>query len=352
VTEMPMVVKGPWTREARALAASKEARDAFIRYFRKAVKVRTWTPWDDLPLAEMRERGHLLSEDTVTIIEGYLGVEDYVGDYVEDGLHMMNGIRERRNLQLAWGMEELKHAESWELVLLHSGRRTEEQLATYRERVAAHTWRMREEHPGLDTPLGVAVYAMVQERATYFNYESLRLRIRREYGLSEEPTTFERERKQQIGAAAAFKIVANDEIAHHGIFLELVRIHMRYWPDQVMETLLRVFNGFTMPALSLIPNGDAFAEAMMRTMLHTPLKQGRHVNNPILNALGLKNKRALERAVQSSKLLPPGLGPEHVSLSPTGEFVVSMTPDDALPLIGSEYVAASREPELVGAGRA
>ncbi len=66
--EMPLVMTGPWTREAR---------DAVIRYFRKAVKVRNWPPWDDLPLAEMAARGPLLSEDTVTIIEAYLGVEDY-----------------------------------------------------------------------------------------------------------------------------------------------------------------------------------------------------------------------------------------------------------------------------------
>jgi len=323
---MPLVMAGPWTREARERAAAQEARDAFIRYFRKAVKTRNWTPWDDLPVAEIAERGHLLSEDTVTIIEGYLGIEDYVGDYVEEGLHLMRGQRERRNLQLAWGMEELKHAESWEQVLLQSGRRTPEQLEDYRDRVAQHTWRMGEEHPGLDTPLGVACYAMVQERATYFNYEEMRKRIRTEYGLPENPTDFERARGKQIGAAAAFKIVATDEIAHHAAFLELVRIYLRYLPQDTTEMLLRVFTGFMMPALALIPDGQAFGEAMQRTRLHTPLKQGRHVNNPILDALGLHNKRALERAVQESKLLPPGLGPAHVTLGRAGEFVLSMEP--------------------------
>ena len=64
-TAMPLVVGGPWTREARERAAAGEAHEAFIRYFRKAMKVRNWTPWDDLPLGDMRERGHLLSEDTM-----------------------------------------------------------------------------------------------------------------------------------------------------------------------------------------------------------------------------------------------------------------------------------------------
>ena len=186
---------------------------------------------------------------------------------------------------------------------------------------------MREHHPGLDTSLGVACYAMVQERATYYNYDEMRKRIRTEYGLPAQATPFERERGMQIGAAGAFKTVANDEIAHHGIFLELVQIYLRYLPQDTLETLLTVFSGFTMPALALIPNGPALAEAMGRTRIHTPFTQVRQVNNPILDALGLENRRALERAVQQSKLLPAGLGPEHVALGRSGEFVVSMQPE-------------------------
>lgn len=330
ITAMPLVVPGPWTREARERAAAAEVHEAFIRYFRKAMKVRNWTPWDDLPLGEMRELGARLSDDTITIVQAYLGVEDYVGDYVEDGLNLLHNRRERRNLQLAWGMEELKHAEAWELVLLHSGRKTKEELEAYRDEVLSHKWTMRENHPGLDTPLGVACYAMVQERATYFNYDEMRKRIRAEYGLPERPTEEERKRGTQIGAAGAFKIVANDEIAHHGIFLELVRTYIKYLPHDTLDTLLKVFNGFTMPALYLIPNASELAEAMQRTLLHTPLKQGRNVNNPILDSLGFQNKRALERAVQQAKMLPSGLGPEQVAISRTGEFVLSMQPDPAV----------------------
>jgi acyl-[acyl-carrier-protein] desaturase len=327
---MPLVVDGPWTHEARERTAAREAHQAFGRYFRKAMKVRNWTPWDDLPLAEMHERGHLLSDDTLTIIQAYLGVEDFVGDYVEDGLNILHNRRERRNLQISWGMEELKHAEAWELVLLHSERRTAEQLRKYRDEVLTHKWTMRENHPGMETPLGVACYAMLQERATYFNYDEMRKRIRSEYGLPENATPAERTRGTQIGAAGAFKTVATDEIAHHGVFLELVRIYMRYLPYETLDALLKVFNGFTMPALYLIPNGSELAAAMERTLLHTPRKQIKMVNNPVLDALGFERKRALERAVQEAKMLPAGLGPEHIAISRTGEFVLSMHPDPAL----------------------
>ena len=69
--------------------------------------------------------------------------------------------------------------------------------------------------------------------------------------------------------------------------------------------------------------------AMERTRIHTPLTHARHVSNPILDALGLKNRRALDRAVQNAKRLPPGLGPEHVALGRDGEFVLAMVADAA-----------------------
>ncbi len=323
--EAPGFISGPWTREARERAISEEVRLAYIDYFRKAVKTRNWFPWDDLPLAEMWERGHLLSEDTVTLIESFLGIEDYVGDYVADAINIVGKIRARRNISLVWGMEEAKHAESWELVLLHSGVRTQKQIDEYRDKVNAHTWTMGENHPGFDTPLGVAVYAMVQERATFFNYDELRKRIRFEYGLPEQATPEERQRGKQVGAAGAFKIVANDEIAHHGMFLRIVDIYKKYLPEETLDMVFRVLAGFNMPALYLIPNASDLKAALERTKLYTPLKHGRSVANPVLDALGLDNKRALERAVQHAKLLPTGLGPEHVALGRSGEFVVSMT---------------------------
>jgi acyl-[acyl-carrier-protein] desaturase len=323
----PIAVQGPWTKEARHQAVNKESRESFERYFTRAMKVRNWVP-NEIPIQEMHELGHKLSPDTATIIQAYLGVEEYVGDYVQEGLELVQNNRARRNLQLAWGMEELKHGWAWELVLQHSELRTETELHEYIEEVLSHTWSIRDNHPGLETPLGVLCYAMVQERATYFNYDEMRKRIRSEYGLPERATEMERKRGYQIGAAGAFQIVGRDEIAHHGIFLDLVRINLRYLPEETLETLSKVFRGFTMPALDFIPDTEQLEEAMRRTLLHTPRKQVTEVNNPILDALGLKNKRAIERGVQEAKKLPPGLGPEFVTLSRTGEFVLSTTEEN------------------------
>jgi len=320
---VPHIQPGPWTREARELAIRREVREAYLAYFRKAVKTRNWSPWDDLPLKEMARYGSSLSADTVTIIEGFLGVEDFIGDYVTDGLKILRFWHDRRNLQLQWGAEEAKHAESWALVLLHSGVRTEAQIEDYRRRVAERVYRLGEDQPGLDEPLGGVIYTMLQERATFFNYDEMRRRIRAEYGLPEQPTPDERARGTQIGAAGAFKIVANDEIAHHGIFLRIVEIYKTYLPHETLDLLARVIRGFGMPALDLLPNEDAFKAAVERTRLVTPIKFGRAIANPILDCLGFENRRALERAVQATRILPPGLGPQELAIGRNGELVLS-----------------------------
>ena len=126
--ELPLIVTGPWTHAARQLAIDKECLQHFIDYFGKAMKTRRWSPWHDLPIEEMKKFGQRLTQETINLIEGFLGIEEYVGDYVEEGLEMFRNNRMRRNLQLQWGSEELKHGVAWENVLLHSGARTEEQL--------------------------------------------------------------------------------------------------------------------------------------------------------------------------------------------------------------------------------
>jgi len=319
--QAPHIVPGPWTQAARQRAADKECYQDFIEYFGKAMKTRRWSPWHDLPFAEMRTYGHQLSLETINLIQGFLGVEEYVGDYVADGLEMFRNHRNRRNLQLQWGAEELKHGVAWEMVLLHSGARSEEQLEAYIDKVREHRWTIKN-HAGGDTPLGATVYAMVQERATFFNYQETKARIREEYGLPKNLTPEERRRGYEVGAAEAFRIVAVDEIAHHGIFLKIVLTHLKYLPEKALDVMQQVFQGFQMPSLRLIPNARDFIRAVAKTKLHTGERHLLFVHNPILKSLGLEDNEAFNRAVQAAKLLPAGMGPNQVKLGRNGEFVI------------------------------
>jgi len=321
-TRSPHIVPGPWTLEARERAVQKECHQMFVEYFGKAMRSRRWSPWHDLPFDEMKAYGDRLSPETINLIEGFLGIEEYVGDYVMEGLEMFRNNRTRRHLQLQWGSEELKHGVAWEKVLLHSGARNEEQLEAYCKKVQDHRWTVKD-HAGADTPLGVTIYSMVQERATFFNYQEMRARIREEYGLPATPTHEERERGYEVGAVEAFRIVGVDEIAHHGIFLQIVLTHLKYLPEKTLDQMQKVFEGFVMPSLRLIPNARDFIRAVAKTRFYPGAKHRQFVHNPILQSLGLEDDAAFNRAVQAAKLLPAGLGPDLVKLGRSGEFVIA-----------------------------
>jgi acyl-[acyl-carrier-protein] desaturase len=163
---------------------------------------------------------------------------------------------------------------------------------------------------------------MVQERATYFNYQAMRARIREEYGLPLTLTCEEQQRGYEVGASEALRIIGLDEIAHHGVFLQVVQSHIKYFPSQTFEVLCKVFAGFEMPAMRLIPNVRAFLRAIRQTDLYSDALYREKVYNPVLKALGLEGQEAFEKAVQLARQLPADLGPDSVTLSRTGHWVL------------------------------
>src|SRR5581483_11136855 len=143
------------------------------------------------------------------------------------------------------------------------------------------------QHPGIGSPLGSTAYAMVQERVTYYHYQALRERLRADYGLPSSPTAGEQQRGTEIGAAEACRLVARDELAHHVLFLHLVRSHLKYFPSRTFAELQKVLAGFTMPALRFLPNRRAFLRAVRRTALYSRAIYQEKVYAPVLRALGL-----------------------------------------------------------------
>jgi len=164
---------------------------------------------------------------------------------------------------------------------------------------------------------------MVQERATFFNYQEVRARIREEYGLPLAPTPVEQRRGYEVGASEAFRIVGLDEVAHHGLFLQIVQSALKYLPSLTCDVLTKVFAGFEMPALRFIPNSRAFLRAVKRTGLYSGDIHKEKVHNPLLKSLGLDGDQAFEKAVQLARKLPDYLSPDSTKLSRTGEWVIA-----------------------------
>lgn len=248
---------------------------------------RDWST-NNLQVDEIRERGQMLSPATIALIEGFMGVESFLPDYMSEGFRGLKGSPHRIKLLNQWGVEEARHGSSLRLVLLHSGARSEMELEEYEAKTRQGHWSISQ-HIGMDNPLGAAIYGMVQERATYVNYQGLNHLVRQDYGLPYNLTDEERERGQQLGVAGVINQIARDEIAHHAINLELVRIYFRHFPEETLEKIRQVVSGFRMPALNLLPNRHQFIKALHTTRIYDRTIYQRQVLEPTLKSLGISN---------------------------------------------------------------
>lgn len=256
-----------------------------VKQFLVRTKKRDWTP-DSFDWNEVSKYGHLLTPDTITIAEGFLGIEAQLPFYLAAADEELSEIPSEVVFMDRWGFEEDRHEPTLASVLIHSGARTPEQIAKYKSEVLEHAWSPRD-HQGLDTLLGVRIYRMFQERGTYVNYRGLYSLIRQDYGLPKTLTPEEREKGQQIGACEPVNAVSNDELGHHVINLKLVGIHLRHSPEETNEKIEEIQEGFRMPALHLLPNRREFVQALGRTRIYDRAKYEQLVVAPTRRYLGL-----------------------------------------------------------------
>lgn len=272
------------TRQEREQAVERESLIA-VEQFIKHSQRRNWTP-NDFSKDEIRKWGPKLSPNTVALTEGFMGVEAQLPSYLSEGENGLGSIQSEMMFQERWGFEEERHKPTLGLVLICSGARTEEQIEKYDAKVLQQSW-SASEHPGLDNCLGARIYRMFQERGTYVNYRGLLGLVRQDYGLPQNLTSEERNRGQQIGAAELINKIAQDELAHHVINLQLVQIHLNYFPEETKEKVYQVLEGFKMPALNLLPNRREFVHALNRTRIYDATIHRQRVVEPTLKALNL-----------------------------------------------------------------
>lgn len=272
------------TRQEHEQAVERESLVAVEQFIKRSQR-RDWTP-NDFSKDEIRKWGPKLFPNTVALTEGFMGVEAQLPSYLLEGENALGGIQSEMIFQGRWGFEEERHKPTLRLVLICSGARTEEQVAEYDAKVLQKSWSANA-HPGLDNCLGARVYRMFQERATYVNYRGLLELVRQDYGLPKSLTDDERERGQQVGAAEPVNKIAQDELAHHVINLQLVQIHLKHFPEETKEKINQVLKGFRMPALNLLPNRREFVQALHRTRIYDGTKYRQQVVESTLKALGL-----------------------------------------------------------------
>lgn len=244
----------------------------YREYFDLAEKRRRWSLREDVPWDRCNPG---LDPAVADVVESFLAVELYLPDYVANAMAMWRPSRACTWFYANWGYEESKHSLALGDWLLRSGMRTDEQMADLEGRVFGWKWDVPH-----DSPVGMLIYAAVQELATGVNYRNLR----RHTAAGRDPA---------LDALLGFLSV--DEQAHHSFFLKAVRLFLAQDRAGTLRQLHRVLASFAMPAIHEMVDGRSRVEAIQELGVFDDLTFIRDVYLPVLAALGV-TRQELRRA--------------------------------------------------------
>jgi acyl-[acyl-carrier-protein] desaturase len=202
------------------------------------------------------------------IVESFCAVELYLPDYVSKSLPMLRKNRGWAFFQANWGYEESKHSLALGDWLLRSGLRSEEQLTDLESSVYEHEWNLPH-----DSPLGMVIYAMIQELATFLHYRNLR----RHVDVIGDPALSE-----------LLRLIAIDERAHHAFYTRVVKLHLEIDREATLEMLRRVLQTFAMPAVYLLADARRRIAAIRSMRIFDEEIFLTEVYQPLLKELGIQ----------------------------------------------------------------
>ena len=334
------VIPGPFTTQAKQAAIQKEVRQHYETYFDKAARQRSWFP-DRLPQRkEMAKYGHLISDESRELLLGFMGVESFVDDYVFAGINAAGNTATTRQIYISWGFEERRHGQTFRFALIDSGLYTQEFVDRYLAEAGEDQWTFERQTGYEATPLLASAYAIFQERQTRWNYAALRVRLWQEYG---SPTD-QSGRRIFPAVAGALRFPEIDEGAHEANFSNIVRIYLKYMPDQAIEALMKVSTKYQMPIVDL-PNSQQFIDAALAAGMGVARDVINQIMNPALANMGFESRQALRRAVENFQNLPEdavvqlpgkpirdlpkGVASAIYEMKPTGDFVLALQDEGA-----------------------
>lgn len=255
----------------------------FREFFDLAEKKRRWRVAEDIPWDQCNPS---LDPVIADVVETFTAVELFLPDYSAKILPKVRHIKSRSWFYANWGYEESKHSLALGDWLLKSGHRSEEYMADLEEKVFAREWNLPQ-----DNHLGMLVYAMVQEEATFVNYRNLK------------------ERTKELGGDPALEKMMNylaiDEKAHHAFFRDCLKQYLEFDREAVLTQLSRVMNDFQMPAIhDLLDDSKSRIAAIGALGLFDIDIYFRDVYMPVLNSLGV-SRSEIRSPLKAKKSLAP-----------------------------------------------
>jgi len=154
--------------------------------------------------------------------------------------------------------------------------RSDEQMADLEESIFKWEWNLPH-----DSHLGMLVYAMVQEVATWLNYRNLRLKAE--------------ERGGDPALEKLLTLIAVDERAHHSFFRQCVELYLKHDRPTTLEQLRRVMNDFAMPAIDSMVDGRKRVARIKGLQIFNEDIYYREVYLPLIEALGVDRKEMRNR---------------------------------------------------------
>ncbi|MEM7447959.1 MAG: acyl-ACP desaturase [Myxococcota bacterium] len=212
----------------------------FCKFFDEAEQKRRWNPIRDIPWEEVNKDA---PESLALCAETFLGVEGFLPDYLSGGIEVVRtSSTAQRWFAANWGYEELKHQMVLTEYLLRSGKRTEEQMSDYLERLMDHEW----SRP-FDTAREMTIYGVLQEMATfviYVRHEKVALR----HG--------------DRALATAYRLAARDECEHSRFYKDVTRAYLEEDRAGTLRDLAHVARQFRMPGVGIVPDYQKRIEVM------------------------------------------------------------------------------------------
>jgi acyl-[acyl-carrier-protein] desaturase len=241
----------------------------YMTFFQKAERERRWNVFDDIPWDKVNKEA---SEELALCAETFCGVEMYLPDYVAGGINVVRKCFGQAWFQANWAYEESKHALALTEYLLRSGKRTDEQMVDFQNRIFEKNW----QRP-FETPREMTLYGVIQEMATFVIYLKQRDRA----------VTEKCEALHKI-----YDLIARDEIAHCRFYQGVVKVLLEEDREGTLADLAHVFREFEMPGVKLVPDYDGRVEIMRSAGIDRAVFLQK-VYFPIMKYLGINRHEML-----------------------------------------------------------
>jgi len=316
----------PWTQEGRRIEIEKGVAEVYARYFARGPK---WVAKHLPERSEMAGYGGAVSAESREILLGDFGVESFIEDYALWATYATGESTATGQIYTQWVSDETRHSRALWFCLVDSGLYTQKQMDEYYYECSQDFWTFERQTGYEPTPERGAAYAIAQERQTKRNYQGLQKRLWEEYGCPRDSN----ERPVYPAIAGVARTLSVDEGFHEGVFREITRVYLRFWPEKALQAMWDVYERYRMPIVKL-PNAEVFIAAVLATGIDSARAVITEVLNPTYASLGLESRAAVKRAARESWDLPEGcvlqVGDELPSYISEGAVPYTMNPDGSL----------------------